>query len=75
VATTLSPAQIQRNVLATHVRHKHSADKVAAARRDLAAVTLEEYIRKTVAAAAPFTPAQRDTILAAFAGFTTGGGK
>lgn len=38
------------------------------ARRDLAAARLEEYIERTVAAAPPLTPAQRDRLSALLSG-------
>ena len=42
-------------------------------RAALATETLAAHIRKVVAAAPPLNAEQRDTIMAAFAGFTPGG--
>ncbi|MES2093833.1 MAG: hypothetical protein V4531_08495 [Actinomycetota bacterium] len=43
------------------------------ARANLKAELYADHVRKLVAAAPPLTSEQRDTIMAAFAGFTTGG--
>ena len=50
-----------RNRLGVTIRH-HGSDpqRVSAARRDLAAAKLEEYIKRTVESAPPLTAAQRD---------------
>jgi hypothetical protein len=52
-----------RNRLGVTIRHHRSdAERVAAARRDLAAAKLEDFITRTVDAAPPLTPAQRDRL-------------
>jgi hypothetical protein len=55
---SLSAAQIARNRLASKRRSDPAAD-VTDLRRDLAAVALEERIRKIVAEAPPFTEEQK----------------
>ena len=42
------------------------------ARRDLAAANLADHVHKIIANAPPLTPEQRDTLVAAFYGFTGG---
>lgn len=49
---------------------KENDPELVAARGELTTTVLAEHIRKVVATAPPLTAAQRDTIMAAFAGFT-----
>jgi hypothetical protein len=60
-----SPAQAARNKLGGAAkRHLHDPDhpEVLAARRNLAALTLEEHIKRVVDSAPPLTPAQRERL-------------
>lgn len=61
----LSPAMDARNRLASVTRHHpDDTEKITAARRDLAATKIAEYVRKTVDAAPPLTDEQRERIAA-----------
>lgn len=56
-----NPLLAQRARLAAAVRHHPDKDHTEA-RRDLAAATLEQHVRRVVAEAPPLTEAQRDRI-------------
>jgi len=63
----------KRARVASLSRSRSSDDpELVSARTDLAASVIESHVRKIVASAPPLTPAQRDAILAAFAGFNAG---
>lgn len=58
----LSAAQLQRNKVGNLTRHRPDSIELLAARRDLAAAKLADYIARVVDAAPPLTPAQRDRL-------------
>lgn len=63
-ATTvdLTPAQRQRQRVATLSRHRPDSTELVDARRDLAAANLASQIERVVAEAPPLTQAQRDQL-------------
>lgn len=64
----------ERAKVASLTRSRTSDDpELVLARANLKAELYADHVRKLVAAAPPLTSEQRDTIMAAFAGFTTGG--
>lgn len=65
----------QRARVASLSRSRESDDpELVAARSDLQAERFADRTRTLLADAPPLTPEQRDAVLAAFAGFTAGGG-
>lgn len=61
-----------RSQIAHEKRRDPNAD-VSVLKQRLKAERLEEYVRRTISEAPPLTAEQRDSIIAAFAGFTPGG--
>ena len=61
-----------RSQIALTKKKDPSAD-ITELRGQLKAERLEDHVRKVLASAPPLTASQRDTIMAAFAGFTPGG--
>ena len=61
-----------RSQIAHTIKKNPSADTTEL-RGQLKAERLEDHVRKVLASAPPLTAEQRDTIMAAFAGFTPGG--
>lgn len=57
-----TPAQLQRNLVATLTKYHPDSDQLVDARRDLAAVNLAAYIKRTVDAAPPLSQEQRDRL-------------
>lgn len=62
--TALTVASAHGTLAALRRHHPEKLEHIEPARRDLAAAVLEQYVAKVVAAAPPFTPAQRDRIAA-----------
>ena len=61
-----------RSQIALTIKKNPSADTTEL-RGQLKAERLEDHVRKVLASAPPLTAEQRDTIMAAFAGFAPGG--
>ena len=61
-----------RSRIALTVKNDPTADTTDL-RRQLKAERLEDHVRKVLSTAPPLTAEQRDTIMAAFAGFAPGG--
>lgn len=58
----LSATQLSRNKVATLSRHRPKSRELVDARRDLAAIKIEQFIRKTVDSAPPLTIEQRERL-------------
>lgn len=61
----MSPLSERARVAALTRHHPNKPEAVDAARRDLAAANLEQYVRRIVEHAPPLTPQQRDRIAVA----------
>ena len=61
-----------RSQIALTIKKNPSADTTEL-RGQLKAERLEDHVRKVLASAPPLTAEQRDTVMAAFAGFALGG--
>lgn len=59
---TVTPAQLTRNRVANLSRYRPDSPELVDARRDLAAAKLAAYIQRTVDAAPPLSPEQRDRL-------------
>ena len=65
---------IERARVASLTRSRpHDDPDLLAAKSNLKVELYAEHVRKLIAAAPPLTAEQRDTIMAAFGGFTPGG--